>query len=81
VTTSKDGRSRIVLGNARSYYLMDWAEGGKPSEGVGGGETSTDAAVPLVVDPNGRSAIMMGGAGHDATVVSATCGRREEARP
>jgi hypothetical protein len=65
----KDGRSQIVFGNARGYFIMAWALEGKPAETTGTIETSTVAkdakpadalAVPLAVDPKGRSAIMTG---------------------
>lgn len=59
---------RIVFGNARGYFVKTWAEG-KLADTVGTIETSTVAkgekpadvaAVPLAVDPKGRSAIMTG---------------------
>jgi RNA polymerase sigma factor (sigma-70 family) len=61
-------QSQIVFGNARGYFVQSWADG-KLAETVGGIETSTVAkgrkpadefAVPLAVDPKGRSAIMTG---------------------
>jgi RNA polymerase sigma factor (sigma-70 family) len=69
VFPNKDGRARIAFGNARGYFVKDWAEGGKPADTVGTIEVSTVAkdakpadvaAVPLAVDPKGRSAIMTG---------------------
>jgi hypothetical protein len=60
---------QIVFGNARGYFVKSWAEGGPPADTVGTIETSTVAkgakpadvaAVPLAVDPKGRSAIMTG---------------------
>lgn len=59
---------RIVFGNARGYFIKSWAEGKLP-DSIGTIETSTVAkgavpadlaAVPLAVDPKGRSAIMTG---------------------
>jgi WD40 repeat protein len=58
---------QIVYGNARGYFVKTWAEG--KLDTIGGIETSTVAkgakpadmaAVPLAVDPKGRSAIMTG---------------------
>lgn len=58
---------QIVFGNARGYFIKTWAEG--KLETIGTIETSTVgqdakptdiAAVPLAVDPKGRSAIMTG---------------------
>jgi hypothetical protein len=60
---------QIVFGNARSYFVKTWAEEGKLAEPPGGIEVSNVAkgakpadvaAVPLAVDPKGRSAIMTG---------------------
>jgi WD40 repeat protein len=62
-------RAQIVFGSARGYFVESWAEGSKPADTVGTIETSTVpkgekpadvAAVPLAVDPKGRSAIMTG---------------------
>jgi WD40 repeat protein len=59
---------QIVFGNARGYFVKTWAEG-KLADTGGGIEVSTVAkdakpadvaAVPLAVDPKGRSAIMTG---------------------
>ena len=59
---------QIVFGNARGYFVKTWADGKLPDT-VGTLETSTVAkgakptdmaAVPLAVDPKGRSAIMTG---------------------
>ena len=61
-------RSQIVFGNAHGYFINSWADG-KLADTLGGIETSTVAkgakptdvaAVPLAVDPKGRSAIMTG---------------------
>ena len=61
-------RLQIVFGNARGYFVKSWAEEGK-LDTIGTIETSTVAkeaqpadvaAVPLAVDPKGRSAIMTG---------------------
>ncbi len=60
--------SQLVFGNARGYFIKSWAQGKLP-DGIGTIETSTihkdakpsdEAAVPLAVDPKGRSAIMTG---------------------
>jgi RNA polymerase sigma factor (sigma-70 family) len=60
---------QIVFGNARGYFVKSWSEWGKPADTmstiatstVAKGATPTDAAaVPLAVDPKGRSAIMTG---------------------
>jgi WD40 repeat protein len=59
---------QIVFGNARGYFVKSWADGKLPDT-VSTLETSTVAkdvkpadvaAVPLAVDPKGRSAIMTG---------------------
>jgi RNA polymerase sigma factor (sigma-70 family) len=59
---------QIVFGNARGYFIKSWAEG-KLTDTIGTIQTSTVAkdakpadvaAVPLAVDPKGRSAIMTG---------------------
>ena len=61
-------RAQIVFGNPRGYFIKSWAEG-KLADTIGTIETSTvakgaepadEAAVPLAVDPSGRSAIMTG---------------------
>ena len=61
-------RSQIVFGTPRGYFVKSWAQGKLPDT-VGTLQTSTvkknakpadEAAVPLAVDPNGRSAIMTG---------------------
>ncbi len=61
-------QSQILFGNARGYFVKSWADG-KLADTIGTIETSTvakgakpadDAAVPLAVDPKGRSAIMTG---------------------
>jgi RNA polymerase sigma factor (sigma-70 family) len=60
---------QIVFGNARGYFVKTWADLGKPADTMGTVEVSTVAkdekptdvaAVPLAVDPKGRSAIMTG---------------------
>jgi WD40 repeat protein len=60
-------QSQIVFGNARGYFVKSWAEGKLETIGtiqtstVGKDAKPTDvAAVPLAVDPKGRSAIMTG---------------------
>jgi RNA polymerase sigma factor (sigma-70 family) len=68
-TITKDfTQLQIVFGDARGYFVKSWAEGKLPDT-VGGIEVSTVtkgakpadmAAVPLAVDPKGRSAIMTG---------------------
>jgi WD40 repeat protein len=61
-------RSQIVFGTPRGYFIKSWVEGKSP-DSIGTIETSTlpkgakptdEAAVPLAVDPQGRSAIMTG---------------------
>jgi WD40 repeat protein len=61
-------RTQIVFGTPRGYFVKSWAEGKLP-DSIGTIETSTvakdakpadEAAVPLAVDPQGRSAIMTG---------------------
>src|SRR5207253_8695547 len=60
---------QIVFGNARGYAVKSWSAWGKPADTVSTIEVSTIAkdakpadvaAVPLAVDPKGRSAIMTG---------------------
>jgi RNA polymerase sigma factor (sigma-70 family) len=60
---------QIVFGNARGYFVKTWVDGAKLPDAAGTIETSTVAkgaqpadmaAVPLAVDPKGRSAIMTG---------------------
>jgi RNA polymerase sigma factor (sigma-70 family) len=69
VFPTRDSRLRVAFGNARGYFVKDWHEGAKLPDTVGGIEVSTVAkgakpadatAVPLAVDPKGRSAIMTG---------------------
>jgi RNA polymerase sigma factor (sigma-70 family) len=69
VFPNRDGRPQIVFGNARGYFVKSWADEGPPADTVGTIEVSTVAkgakpadmaAVPLAVDPKGRSAIMTG---------------------
>jgi WD40 repeat protein len=59
---------QIVFGNSRGYFVKSWAQGELPGT-IGTIETATvakdakpadETAVPLAVDPNGRSAIMTG---------------------
>jgi len=59
--------TQIVFGNSRGYSIKTWAEG--KLDTLGTIQTSTvakdrkpedEAAVPVAVDPNGRSAIMTG---------------------
>jgi WD40 repeat protein len=66
---AKFPQMQIVFGNARGYFIKSWADVGKPADSMGTIETSTVAkganpadvaAVPLAVDPKGRSAIMTG---------------------
>jgi beta-lactamase regulating signal transducer with metallopeptidase domain/WD40 repeat protein len=61
-------RSQIVFGNPRGYFVKSWAQG-KLATTAGTIQTSTvgpgakpadETAVPLAVDPKGRSAIMRG---------------------
>jgi WD40 repeat protein len=61
-------RHQIVFGNPRGYFVESWVEG-KLADTRGTIETSTapkdakpadEAAVPLAVDPKGRSAILTG---------------------
>jgi RNA polymerase sigma factor (sigma-70 family) len=64
------GRVQLVFGNARGDHVMSWAELVNPGDTTAGSEISTLAkedakpgdlaAVPLAVDPEGRSAIMTG---------------------
>jgi RNA polymerase sigma factor (sigma-70 family) len=60
---------QIVFGNARGYFVKTWADPGNPANTMGtleigtvakGAEPADVAAVPLAVDPKGRSAIMTG---------------------
>lgn len=67
---AKYPQAQIVFGNARGYFVKSWADGwGKPADTMNTLEVSTVAkeakpadmaAVPLAVDPKGRSAIMTG---------------------
>jgi RNA polymerase sigma factor (sigma-70 family) len=66
---AKFPRMQIVFGNARGYFVKTWSGSGKPADTMSTLETSTVAkgakpadvaAVPLAVDPKGRSAIMTG---------------------
>jgi RNA polymerase sigma factor (sigma-70 family) len=66
---AKFPRVQIVFGNARGYFVKSWADLGKPADTMSTLEISTVAkdakptdvaAVPLAVDPKGRSAIMTG---------------------
>jgi RNA polymerase sigma factor (sigma-70 family) len=69
VFPKRAGRLRVAFGNARGYFVKDWHEGAKLPDTIGTIEVSTVAkgakpadvtAVPLAVDPKGRSAIMTG---------------------
>ncbi len=69
VFPTRDSRLRVAFGNARGYFVKDWHEGAKLPDTIGTIEISTVAkgakpadvtAVPLAVDPKGRSAIMTG---------------------
>jgi WD40 repeat protein len=62
-------RCRIVFGNSRGYFIKVWTGGELPKTTVStiktsivanGAEPVDEAAVPLAVDPSGRSAIMIG---------------------
>jgi RNA polymerase sigma factor (sigma-70 family) len=62
-------RVQIVFGNARGYFVKSWVRDGKIADTIATLETSTvakgaqpadAAAVPLAVDPKGRSAILTG---------------------
>jgi WD40 repeat protein len=62
-------RLQIVFGNARGYFVKSWAEGGNLADTgriiqtgtvAKGAKPADVAAVPLAVDPKGRSAIMTG---------------------
>lgn len=61
-------RLQIVFGNSRGYFVKSWVQG-KLAGTIGTIKTNTvakdgkpadEAAVPLAVDPSGRSAIMTG---------------------
>src|SRR5262249_7481183 len=63
---SRAARRGIVFGTPRGYLVKPWADEGPPADTVGTIEVSTAAkgakpadmaAVPLAVDPKGRSAI------------------------
>ena len=62
-------QTQIVFGSARGYFVKSWTFEDKLPDNVGSIEVSTVAkgarpadvaAVPLAVDPKGRSAIMTG---------------------
>jgi RNA polymerase sigma factor (sigma-70 family) len=61
-------QSQIVFGNGRSYFVKTWARGNRLSTAgtietslmPKGAKPADVAAVPLAVDPKGRSAIMTG---------------------
>jgi len=69
-TDARFPQVQIVFGNARGYFVKSWAGYfGKPADTMSTIQTSTvakdakpadAAAVPLAVDPKGRSAIMTG---------------------
>lgn len=90
-------RHQIVFGNPRGYFIESWTDG-KLAESLGAIETSTvpkdgkpadDAAVPLAVDPQGRSAIMtgpldptgLGGVKGKNVVWAYVCGNYDEGSP
>lgn len=90
-------RHQIVLGNPRGYFVESWVDG-KLADTRGTIETSTvpkdgkpadEAAVPLAVDPKGRSAIMtgpldptgMGGVKGKNVVWAYVCGDYAEGSP
>jgi WD40 repeat protein len=60
--------SKIVFGNPRGYFVKLWLDGAlaptfstiKTTTMANGAEPVDEAAVPLAVDPGGRSAIMTG---------------------
>ncbi len=90
--------SQIVFGNARGYFVKSWVNTKLPDT-IGTIETSTvakgakpadESAVPLAVDPKGRSAIMTGpidvtgqaGGGKGKNVLWAyVCGDYEKGSP
>jgi RNA polymerase sigma factor (sigma-70 family) len=66
---AKYPQMQIVFGNARGYFVKSWSAWGKPADTMRTLDPSTVAkdakpadvaAVPLAVDPRGRSAIMTG---------------------
>ncbi len=91
-------RWQIVFGSARGYFVKSWVEG-RLADTIGTIETSTaakgvkpvdEAAVPLAVDPNGRSAIMtgpidatgkLGGLKGKNTLMAFVCGDHERGSP
>lgn len=90
-------RHQVVFGNPRGYFVESWVDG-KLADTRGTIETSTvpkdakpadEAAVPLAVDPKGRSAIMtgpldptgMGGVKGKNVVWAYVCGDYEEGSP
>jgi beta-lactamase regulating signal transducer with metallopeptidase domain/WD40 repeat protein len=90
-------RHQVVLGNPRGYFVESWVDG-KLADTRGTIETSTvpkdakpadEAAVPLAVDPKGRSAIMtgpldptgMGGVKGKNVVWAYVCGDHDEGNP
>ena len=90
-------RHQIVFGNPRGYFVESWVEG-KLADTRGTIETSTapknakpadEAAVPLAVDPQGRSAILtgpldptgMGGVKGKNVVWAYVCGDYDEGSP
>jgi beta-lactamase regulating signal transducer with metallopeptidase domain/WD40 repeat protein len=90
-------RTQIVFGTPRGYFVKSWADGSLVDT-LGTIETSTlakdakpgdEAAVPLAVDPNGRSAIMTGlidatgawGVKGKNVVWAYVCGDYEEGSP
>jgi beta-lactamase regulating signal transducer with metallopeptidase domain/WD40 repeat protein len=90
-------RHQIVFGNPRGYFVESWVAG-KLADTRGTIETSTvpkdakpadEAAVPLAVDPKGRSAILtgpldptgMGGVKGKNVVWAYVCGDYDEGSP
>ncbi len=85
-------RCQIVFGNASGYFVKGWADG-KMADTIGTIQTSTvakgatpadAAAVPLAVDPKGRSAIMTGpldGATKKNVLWAYVCGDYEKDSP
>jgi RNA polymerase sigma factor (sigma-70 family) len=66
---AKFAQRRIIFGSVRGYFVKSWSDWGKPADTMSTIETNTqakgakpndEAAVPLAVDPKGRSAIMTG---------------------
>jgi beta-lactamase regulating signal transducer with metallopeptidase domain/WD40 repeat protein len=90
-------RHQVAFGNSRGYFVESWVDG-KLADTRGTIETSTvakdatptdEAAVPLAVDPKGRSAIMtgpldpsgLGGVKGKNVVWAYVCGNYDEGSP